>query len=511
MKKKRIISIILTIVLLISSLPIYSIAKDNRTELFMYGGSNEESSGLMINQNGNSGEADFSSFGDNPIDVANNLLKFFNKDNPDGLIIDTESETGTITTMSVGLGDVSATDVLLFCLTFFTNDNREMQDITFQQNGGSTKLDTATLERAWKEIIPQSLDYMNVPSEILEVADTLKQAKMIVQLEIIPFDELDLSTLNPEQLAALNNALSSGATIKFFVKTRIFMDNNGVLIEIFESPGIITNEIADVYAQRFMVLDSELQDPENIYVLHITENGDKVTNIADVKRSYSNLVFRSHLIGDFFIVDSPDSAPTAQPESDPPPQLPNLYSAKLDTQNLTGATATLSKTKDIVNSDIVTLTIKPDIGKKFTAPPVVQAKFLNIGEVTAQADGSYTCEISNFQTNETIIVSGEAVADIDNAISYIALTNPPTKLKYKIGEKLDTSGIVIEAFYADGTSAGIIDNSLIEFSDLDSNHIGKKEITVTYGEYATQFNVRVYFTLCSWFRNLIKNIQNSLC
>ncbi len=511
MKKNRIISVILVVVMLVSTLPIYSAAEDTRTELYMYGGSNEEGSGLMVEQNGSNGQIDFSSFGDTPIDTANNLLKFFNKDNPGGLIIDTETENGAITTMSVGLGDISATDALLFCLTFFTNENREMQDITFMQNGGSTKLDSSTLERAWKEIIPQSLDYMNVPSEILDVVNTAKQANMIIQLEIIPFDTLDQSTLSPEQLAALNNALSSGATVKYLVRLRLFMDNGTELIEFFESPGIITNTVANVYSGLNRSSDSDTQDLENMYVLHITENGDKVTNIADVKRSYYDLVFRSHLIGDFFIVDSPDGAPVAEAETDPPPQLPSLYSAKLDTENLTGATAALSKTKDIINSDTVTLTIKPDIGKKFTDTPVVSAKFLDIGEVTPQPDGSYTCEISNFQTNETIVVSGEAVADVDNAISYIAVTNLPAKIKYKIGETLDTTGLVIEGFYDDGTSAGVIDNSLIEFSDLESGCIGEKTITATYGEHSTEFNVRVYFTLCSWFRYLINTIIGSIC
>ncbi len=497
--------------MLISVLPVYSAAEDNRTELYMYGGSNEESSSLMVEQSGSNGKIDFSAIGNTPINVANNLLKFFNQDNPNGLIIDTETENGTITTMSIGLGDISATDALLFCLTFFTNDNREMQDITFAQNGGSTKLDTDTLERAWKEIIPQSLDYMNVPSEILDVVNTAKQANMIVQLEIIPFDMLDQSTLNPEQLTALNNALSSGATVKYLVRLRLFMDNGEELIEFFESPGIITNTVSDVYYNELSLsLDSNTQDPENIYVLHVTEDGDKVTNIADVKRSYYDLVFRSHLIGDFFIVDSPDSAPTAESETDPPPQLPDLYSAKLDTENLTGATATLSKTKDILNSDTVILTIKPDIGKKFSATPVVSARFLDIGDVTPQPDGSYTCEISNFQTNETIIVSGEAVTGIDNTISYIAITNPPDKVKYKIGEELDTTELVIEGFYDDGTSAGVIDNSLIEFSELESDHIGKKTITATYGNLSTEFNVKVYFTLCSWFRHLINTIINSI-
>ena len=72
----------------------------------------------------------------------------------------------------------------------------------------------------------------------------------------------------------------------------------------------------------------------------------------------------------------------------------------------------------------------------------------------------------------------------------IALAGYPTKTTYLVGDKLDTSGLIVEVYYNDGS----IQNVTGYTTDFDSSTAGTKTVTVSYGgkTATTPFIVRVY-------------------
>ena len=60
----------------------------------------------------------------------------------------------------------------------------------------------------------------------------------------------------------------------------------------------------------------------------------------------------------------------------------------------------------------------------------------------------------------------------------IAVTKYPNKHTYKVGEKLDTTGLIVEAYYQDGTSEIITDYTV----SYDFNKSGKSYVLINYGD-----------------------------
>jgi len=70
----------------------------------------------------------------------------------------------------------------------------------------------------------------------------------------------------------------------------------------------------------------------------------------------------------------------------------------------------------------------------------------------------------------------------------IAVTTPPTKTEYNLGETFDPAGLVVTATYSDGTSEAITGYSTSGFSSATT---GNKIIIVTYQEKTAEFTVNV--------------------
>jgi glucan-binding YG repeat protein len=64
----------------------------------------------------------------------------------------------------------------------------------------------------------------------------------------------------------------------------------------------------------------------------------------------------------------------------------------------------------------------------------------------------------------------------------------PDKVTYQVGETLDTEGMMVTAYYADGSQEEVTNYTV---SELDSSTPGEKTITVTYGEATADFKVTV--------------------
>lgn len=83
-------------------------------------------------------------------------------------------------------------------------------------------------------------------------------------------------------------------------------------------------------------------------------------------------------------------------------------------------------------------------------------------------------------------VATVTAAELDS----IAVTTPPTKVTYGIGEDLDIAGMVVTGRYSDGSTKEEI-VTLDDITGFDSATPGVKTLTVTFGGKTTTFNVTV--------------------
>lgn len=81
-----------------------------------------------------------------------------------------------------------------------------------------------------------------------------------------------------------------------------------------------------------------------------------------------------------------------------------------------------------------------------------------------------------------IVSSGEP------RVSSIAILSKPDKLTYKIGETLDTAGLVLSVTYEDGTVKEITSGFTTSY---DFSAAGRKTVAVSYGERKASFHVEV--------------------
>ena len=72
----------------------------------------------------------------------------------------------------------------------------------------------------------------------------------------------------------------------------------------------------------------------------------------------------------------------------------------------------------------------------------------------------------------------------------IAITTPPTKTVYAIGETIDLSGLVVTATYSDGSTVAV-SISAANVKGFDSSSAGSKKITISYEGQTATFDVTV--------------------
>ncbi|MEE3450018.1 MAG: bacterial Ig-like domain-containing protein, partial [Acutalibacteraceae bacterium] len=93
----------------------------------------------------------------------------------------------------------------------------------------------------------------------------------------------------------------------------------------------------------------------------------------------------------------------------------------------------------------------------------------------------------------TVSYSGKTttfkVTVIALAVTKIAVTTPPTKTSYYVGDKLDTTGIKITATYNNDSTKDV--TSSVTYSGFDSSTAGEKIVTVAYQGKTASFKVNV--------------------
>lgn len=83
-----------------------------------------------------------------------------------------------------------------------------------------------------------------------------------------------------------------------------------------------------------------------------------------------------------------------------------------------------------------------------------------------------------------------AMQSVQNVLTSIRITTKPTRLSFVEGEQLDTSGMVVSAFYEDGTSEPL-KASDYTITGYDNTSTGKKTLTVSYRGFSDTLTVTV--------------------
>ena len=107
----------------------------------------------------------------------------------------------------------------------------------------------------------------------------------------------------------------------------------------------------------------------------------------------------------------------------------------------------------------------------FTAPAGKQFKGWAFS-----ADGAVISGTSITVTGNTTLY---AIWENTKALSSIAITTPPTKTTYTVGESFDTAGMVVKATYSDGSTATVTDYTVSPSAALTTSN---NSVTISYTE-----------------------------
>lgn len=97
----------------------------------------------------------------------------------------------------------------------------------------------------------------------------------------------------------------------------------------------------------------------------------------------------------------------------------------------------------------------------------------------------------------------------DKEADYIRIKKMPSKTNYYINDILDLSGMIVEAFFNDGTIKEISDYTVSEISKSLS-HIGSKTVKISWLDKETEFNVTVKICLFILPNSLCQGILNCI-
>ena len=87
-----------------------------------------------------------------------------------------------------------------------------------------------------------------------------------------------------------------------------------------------------------------------------------------------------------------------------------------------------------------------------------------------------------------VLVSGCAPKEPERTLHSIAVTTPPTKVEYTVGETFDPAGMVVTAKYSDNTSEVVVDYTIDKTQPLT---LEDEEVTITYQSKTATVEIEV--------------------
>lgn len=135
-----------------------------------------------------------------------------------------------------------------------------------------------------------------------------------------------------------------------------------------------------------------------------------------------------------------------------------------------------------------------DIGEKFdktgmivvagtSSGPEYPITVYNVSGFDSETEGEKTVTISYQKLSTTLIVTVQR-----KVANKIEVTKNPDKMTYDIGEKFDKTGMIVTAYYTDGSTRDVDDYTV---SGFDSSTVGDKNLLITYRDLSTHLVVTV--------------------
>lgn len=171
---------------------------------------------------------------------------------------------------------------------------------------------------------------------------------------------------------------------------------------------------------------------------------------------------------------------------------------KTITVTVSGKTTTFEISVSEASITAISVTTMPSkvnyhIGKEFDPTGIVVTATLSDGNTI---DVTKDCTYSGFDSSspkqcEITVHYGSFTCTFEVTIirlTILEVTHMPTKTKYFTGETFDSTGLIITAYYDNGTSEQVTDYTL---SNPDMSTYGNKTVTVTFDEKTVDFSILV--------------------
>ena len=122
--------------------------------------------------------------------------------------------------------------------------------------------------------------------------------------------------------------------------------------------------------------------------------------------------------------------------------------------------------------------------------------------VNAAVQGEHTYTVSAANGEGT--AAEAALTVLPAKIIHLTVVKYPSKTEYTTGERIDDTGLVLEATYSDGTVKRV--NSGYALSTEKAKGTGEQKVYIVYDGLRTSYTVTVTFDLAALIRNLILSI-----
>ena len=160
--------------------------------------------------------------------------------------------------------------------------------------------------------------------------------------------------------------------------------------------------------------------------------------------------------------------------------------------------STLKKLDLAAGADVTAVTVAENVSTGTYGASVAGGYLIYFGKVSDDASGyAFFMELDGPEGNSEAFFAGKLTEDEDfTEVESLTIVEQPAKTSYKVGEKLDLKGLVVEAnFYAD-SEGNKPEAEVIEVTDkmvkgFDSSAAGSVTVTVTYKKRTVDFTVTV--------------------